>query len=118
MTAALNRLGMRAEDTTASRRRRRSCKIGTMTLEQAIEALRERADEMVQITQRWVEVNSFTENVDGVNRVADLIADEFASLGMTLDRRPSGRFGDHLIWRTEAAAAGRAILLIGHHDTV
>ncbi len=91
-----------------------------MGLETALLALSERADEMIQLTQRWVEVNSFTENVAGTNTVADLMVEAFAPLRLSLDRRTGGRFGDHLIWRTKAAAAEGAapILLIGHHDTV
>jgi glutamate carboxypeptidase len=58
---------------------------------------------------------------DGVNEVADWVADRFAGLGGAVDRRPdpSGRFGDTLIGTFRGrVGAGPRLLLIGHMDTV
>jgi glutamate carboxypeptidase len=90
-------------------------------LERALAEVRAHAAELVDLTKRWVLVNSFTENVDGVNRVGGMLREAFEMKGLACEVVPSGpKYGDHLIWRSEAATrpGARPILLIGHHDTV
>lgn len=89
-------------------------------MNEALARLREREREMLSLTRRWVEVNSFTENVAGVNAVGELLVEAFALPSLRLERKASVRYGDHLVWRTPAAQApgARPILLVGHHDTV
>jgi len=72
---------------------------------------------MISLTRSWVEVNSFTSNVDGVNRVGALLREAFALPSLALTATPADGFGEHLVWRTPAATAN-PILLVGHHDTV
>lgn len=86
-----------------------------MTMEAALEHVD--AERAIALTKRWVEVNSFTTNVEGVNRVGAMLREAFAlpSLACEVVRGGEG-FGDHLIWRT--AAPGKPIVLVGHHDTV
>lgn len=87
------------------------------TLENALAALRGRGPEMIALTRSWVEVNSYTENVEGVNRVGAMLREAFALpplAGSVIAGEPG--YGDHLVWRTQAA--GSPILLVGHHDTV
>src|SRR5262245_1001703 len=89
------------------------------TLEDALAALRARESELVALARSWVEINSYTSNVDGVNRVGGLLRDAFAaipSLGCQVIAGDDG-FGDHLLWRTPSPRTD-TILLIGHHDTV
>src|SRR5262245_52969624 len=92
----------------------------TNDLGKALIALRGRQHEMIGLTRSWVEINSFTANIDGVNRVGEQLREAFgrvASLACTVI--PGGpSYGDHLVWRTPAAAAKPPILLVGHHDTV
>ena len=90
-------------------------------LDRALAALRVRASELTAMTRRWVEINSFTTNVDGVNRVGALLREAFSLPSLTCTVIAGGeQFGDHLIWRTPAAARPGAapIVLVGHHDTV
>nr|HEX4313158.1 M20/M25/M40 family metallo-hydrolase [Kofleriaceae bacterium] len=91
------------------------------SLEAALAAVRARGAEMHALTRTWVEVNSYTANVDGVNRVGGMLREAFAlrSLACTVVAGAPSH-GDHLIWRTPAAAApgARPIVLVGHHDTV
>jgi glutamate carboxypeptidase len=56
----------------------------------------------------------------GVNRIADLVAAELASVGASVERRPDpkGRYGDTVIGTFSGAAGGPRVLLIGHMDTV
>jgi glutamate carboxypeptidase len=53
---------------------------------------------------------------DGVNRVADFVADTLRELGADIERRGDTRLGDLVIGRL--AGEGPRILLIGHMDTV
>jgi glutamate carboxypeptidase len=72
---------------------------------------------MISWTRSWVEINSYTSNVEGVNRVGALLREAFTlpALSCTvISGAPD--YGDHLVWRT--AATGAPIVLVGHHDTV
>ncbi|HEY5923600.1 MAG TPA: M20 family metallopeptidase [Kofleriaceae bacterium] len=92
----------------------------------ALQALHGRKHEMLGLTRSWVEINSYTSNVEGVNRVGAMLREAFSllpSLTNTVIPGESG-YGDHLVWRTAPSARGNRspgvapILLIGHHDTV
>jgi glutamate carboxypeptidase len=89
-------------------------------MQAALDALRARRHEMPALTRLWVEINSFTENVAGVNRVAERMDEAFALPSLRREVLSSDRFGDHRLWLTPAAARpeARLLLLIGHHDTV
>ncbi|MDB4953127.1 MAG: Acetylornithine deacetylase/Succinyl-diaminopimelate desuccinylase [Myxococcales bacterium] len=87
------------------------------THDRALAALRKRGDEMIALTRTWVEINSYTANVEGVNRVGALLREAFSLPSLTCKTIPGGpEHGDHLIWRT--SASGAPIVLVGHHDTV
>ena len=87
------------------------------TLDAALAAVRARGPEMLALTRRWVEVNSYTTNIDGVNQVGAMLREAYALTPLALTTIPGGdAFGDHLVWRTDAP--GAPILLVGHHDTV
>jgi len=89
-------------------------------LEAAIAKVHARVAEMHAMTRSWVEVNSFTSNVAGVDAVGDLIAGAFALPSLHLERVPAEGYGSHLVVRTTAAqrAGARPVILVGHHDTV
>ncbi|HEY0189890.1 MAG TPA: M20/M25/M40 family metallo-hydrolase [Kofleriaceae bacterium] len=58
-----------------------------------------------------------------MNAVGELLREAFALPALACSVVPGGSaagvaLGDHLIWRTPAAAARAPIVLIGHHDTV
>jgi glutamate carboxypeptidase len=89
-------------------------------LDRALAAADRRHGEYLPLLERWVRVNSFTGNLDGCNRTADLLIEDFALPDLTVARLGGRGTGDHLVWRTPAweAAPGRRLVLIGHHDTV
>ena len=98
---------------------RQASDAGDAGLAAALAAVRRRGDEMIALTRRWVEVNSFSTHVAGVNAVGALLREGFALPPLACTVVPGGpAHGDHLIWRTPAAAHAAPILLIGHHDTV
>src|SRR5438309_3033923 len=89
------------------------------------------AEPMLEQAQAWAAVNSGTRNLDGLARMAGLLADEFAALpgALTLEHAapveamtPDGSLAPvahgrnlHLIVRPDAPAQ---LLLTGHMDTV
>jgi glutamate carboxypeptidase len=95
--------------------------LASASLTAAVAAAHARLAEMHAMTRAWVEINSYTANIEGVNRVAAMLRQAFALSSLQGTVVPGGAgYGDHLIWRTPAAAApgARPILLVGHHDTV
>jgi len=69
----------------------------------------------------WIECNSHTGNVSGVNAMGDLLTKDFALPGLDLSRHHGEGVGDHLVFTTPAwhsADPSERLLLVGHHDTV
>jgi glutamate carboxypeptidase len=70
--------------------------------------------------QRWVDQNSGTMNLAGVEAVRRMVEPEFAALGFRtqwIDMHAVGRAG-HLVARHVGSRRGKRLLLIGHLDTV
>lgn len=81
-----------------------------------VEARREAA---IDLLRRTVDVDSATENHEGVRRLADVYATEFQALGFEtrwIDQSAAGRAGHFVAERR--GTQGPRILLIGHLDTV
>ena len=91
------------------------------TRDELLAAVTRRSARMVELTRRWVEVNSFTGNVEGVNRVGALLCEDFALPSLQHTQLPGGAtYGDHHVFRTAISRDPGAlpIVLVGHHDTV
>ncbi|CAN5905184.1 M20 family metallopeptidase [soil metagenome] len=74
---------------------------------------------MEQALAELVEVNSFTENVEGGRKVGAMLEQLYAIDGLTTRRVPSATFADHLVVSSgEASGAEAPIALVGHLDTV
>jgi glutamate carboxypeptidase len=87
----------------------------------ALAWLRPRQAEMEALLRDLVEISSHTADPDGVGRLAARYRDALSALGghaLRVDLHPGGRFGPHLSARSSAGERERAVLLIGHHDTV
>ncbi|MFL5352886.1 M20 family metallopeptidase [Archangium sp.] len=65
-----------------------------------------------------VEVNSWTENVEGGRKVGALLREHFAMPGLEAEVVPSTRYADHLVFRSEGRAGLEPVALVGHLDTV
>jgi glutamate carboxypeptidase len=90
-----------------------------MSLEKLIESVHAKVPQMHELTRGWVEINSYSRNVVGVNACGQALAATFEMPGLSLRiERGALGFGDHFFWETPAAAHRPPILLIGHHDTV
>src|SRR2546428_3138301 len=120
MIAALNRFAMAAQGMPWLKPMGNQARsqVPDATLDAALADVRRRTDEMIALTRTWVEVNSYTANVAGVNAVGAMLREAYALPSLTCTAIAGGEYGDHLVWRTPAAAGAPPILLIGHHDTV
>ena len=58
--------------------------------------------EMEERIASLVEVNSFTENVDGGRRVGSMLRELFAISGLVPRLKPSTRYADHLLFASRA----------------
>lgn len=80
--------------------------------------LAQRAGELDAALGRLVEVNSFSGNREGGNDLVGRLVELFTIPGLTAQRMPSGRFADHVIFRTKGQRGAAPIALLGHSDTV
>lgn len=79
----------------------------------------EKTPDMLAAIARLVEVNSFTDNVDGGRKVGAMLRELFEPLGLACEVKPSARYADHLVFASAASLEGRPpIALVGHLDTV
>jgi glutamate carboxypeptidase len=72
------------------------------------------------LLERWVNQNSGSLNMAGVEAVAQMVRPEFAALGFKtewIDLKRIGRAG-HLVARHKGTGRGKRMLLIAHLDTV
>ena len=92
----------------------------SQVLTEAIAVAQRRNDLVLPNLKRWVETNSFSRNLEGVNAMGEMLAEDFSFPGFAVERIPGNGVADHWVWKTpawEREPDGR-ILLIGHHDTV
>jgi glutamate carboxypeptidase len=90
-----------------------------MSLDNLIESVHAKVSQMHELMRSWVEINSYSRNVAGVNACGEALVRAFDMRGLSLRVEVGATgYGDHLFWATPAAATRPPILLIGHHDTV
>src|SRR5438132_1374038 len=90
---------------------------GEQTMVQTVDAEQARTTAMLQ---HWVDQNSGTMNLTGVEAVRRMVEPEFQQLGFRtewIDMKAVGRAG-HLIARHAGSRRGKRLLLIAHLDTV
>lgn len=71
----------------------------------------------IVLLKSLVEINSFTANKEGTNKVQSILAGELRSIGMNVQRIPRDGIGDILIARNSCREGGRVLLSV-HADTV
>ncbi len=77
-----------------------------------------RLPEFEAALKELVEVNSFTQNREGCNRVGELLAAHLALPGITHEVVKGERFGDHHLFFTAGREGEKPVVLVGHLDTV
>jgi glutamate carboxypeptidase len=85
-------------------------------VDEAISWIRSKAGDMESALASLVEVNSYTSNVEGGNRVGGMLRDLFERGALQCELQTSESFAHHLVFRT--SAPGKPIALVGHLDTV
>lgn len=83
------------------------------------EFLQSRLPGTLEILRQMVEINSFTGNPEGVNRLGRYTAECFAELGFNAEHVPSTNplWGNHLVM-TRIGTTPRTIAMVSHLDTV
>ena len=87
------------------------------TMVRTVDAEQQRTTDMLQ---RWVDQNSGSHNIAGVEAVRRMVEPEFRALGFKtewIDMKAAGRAG-HLVARHAGSRGGKRLLLIAHLDTV
>lgn len=91
----------------------------TKGAEDASRWLAEQQKPLEQALAELVEVNSFTENVDGGRKVGTMLEELYAIDGLASRRVTSEKFADHLVVSSTSKASNASpIALVGHLDTV
>lgn len=78
----------------------------------------ERKEDFLQTIRQLVEMESPSDNKVAVDRLGTLLAGRFESLGGHATFHGTTDFGDHLQVDFTGQRAGKAVLLLGHLDTV
>lgn len=76
--------------------------------------------EALRWLKRLVDLNSFTSNAQGVNRVVEVTAEMFADLGFAPEAVASehATYGNHLFLSRRGTDDGKPVVLVTHSDTV
>ena len=97
----------------------------TVSIADLLRRANERSDEFVDELRSMVDVDCGSYTPEGVNRIADAMAQRFDDEGWSVERllhKPADgepQLGDLLIARMEGGdPSGRTVLLVGHMDTV
>ncbi|MCA0320113.1 MAG: M20 family metallopeptidase [Proteobacteria bacterium] len=76
-------------------------------------------ESLLETVRQWVAIESPTQDVAGVNRMADHAEDLLVAAGAAIERIPgTDGYGDILIGRIAGEEEGPGILVLGHIDTV
>ena len=70
------------------------------------------------VLKNLVDVNSWTQNKEGVDRNGLMMMDLFETLGLSAQRFTRSTVGDHWLFSSEYDAGKSRVLLLGHLDTV
>jgi glutamate carboxypeptidase len=75
-------------------------------------------DDIVETTQRLVEIESPSDVKQAVDRVGTVIAGRFDAIGGKVTIHPAEKSGNHLQVDFRASSQNKPLLLLGHMDTV
>jgi glutamate carboxypeptidase len=94
-----------------------SSPVGSSVASAARAALEQQLDEMVATLGELVSIESPTDSPDGLRRMADHLAELFASFG-PVERFCQEGAGDHLLLRVPGQVEDAPVLALCHYDTV
>ena len=73
---------------------------------------------MFELLENIININSYSSNKKGVNKVVDVLEAEFRDMGFATRRQQRDTTGDNLVAESPLRAKGGGLLMIGHMDTV
>jgi glutamate carboxypeptidase len=73
---------------------------------------------MIELTEKIINVDSPSNDVAGVQKVADILSEKMKELGMKTRQRDSGKQGMVLIGELPGEEELQPVILLGHMDTV
>jgi glutamate carboxypeptidase len=82
------------------------------------EYLKQQKNNMLQLLEKLVNIDSCSNDRDGVNQIGDIMTTHFTKLGLQINRYKNELYGDHLKFHSRTAKASPSILIIAHMDTV
>ncbi len=85
---------------------------------QLLNFCKSRQDEIVQTTRQMVEIESPSDNKEGVDRLGSMLAGRFEGLGGHSMFHRVANFGNHLQVDFAGKKSAKPVLLLGHLDTV
>jgi glutamate carboxypeptidase len=74
--------------------------------------------ELLEGVRAWVEIESHTQDIEGVQRLVGHVAASGAAAGAHVERAPAEGYGDHLILRAPWNDGRKGVLVLSHLDTV
>lgn len=74
-------------------------------------------DEPLSHIKALVEMESYSYDIEGVNRVGNYMIRQFERIGMNIETIPQKNIGDQIVGRCAFGGEGR-VLILGHLDTV
>jgi len=77
-----------------------------------------RRDSVVSTIRELVEIESPSDNKQGVDRVSETVAQKFTAVGGQVHIHRVSNFGSHLQADFPGKSSGKPVLLLGHYDTV
>lgn len=80
--------------------------------------LKEQFPEMINLTKELINIDSQSDDVPGVQKVADVLNQKMSELGMTTRQIDQGKPGTVLIGELAGAPGLKPVILLGHMDTV
>nr|WP_287412538.1 M20 family metallopeptidase [Pseudodesulfovibrio sp.] len=80
--------------------------------------LEDNKNEMFDLLEQIVNINSYSGNKKGVDKVVDVLEGTFKDMGLTIRRQQRDVTGDNLVAENAARISGGGLLMIGHMDTV
>ncbi len=91
--------------------------LATISAKDILERANHALSGRLKLLRHLVDQNSFTENIEGVNKLQSRLEDAFWELGLKTERHSIPNRGD-ILTATSAQASKSPILLVGHVDTV
>lgn len=80
--------------------------------------LKEQFPEMINLTKELINIDSQSDDVPGVQKVADVLSQKMSELGMTTRQIDQGKPGTVLIGELAGDPGLKPVILLGHMDTV